>query len=115
MASPPTCTRFMVSESCLKVLPGKEGEVIQPGQHIRSWIKPRSLPWHILNNTLLLRLSAIYGGTYMLNKPFEGLSMGEDGKVNGVISEGQTAKTKLVIADPSYFPDKCKKIGQVKT
>ena len=51
----------------------------------------------------------------MLNKPFEGLSMGEDGKVNGVISEGQTAKTKLVIADPSYFPDKCKKIGQVKT
>lgn len=59
------------------------------------------------------RLSAIYGGTYMLNKPFEGLSMGEDGKVDGVISEGQTAKTKLVIADPSYFPEKCKKIGQV--
>lgn len=49
----------------------------------------------------------------MLNKPFEGVTYGEDGKVNGVTSEGETAKCKLVVADPSYFPEKCKKAGQV--
>ena len=59
------------------------------------------------------RLSAIYGGTYMLNKPFEGVTYGEDGKVTGVTSEGETAKCKIVVADPSYFPEKCTKAGQV--
>lgn len=34
------------------------------------------------------RLSAIYGGTYMLNKPIEEIVM-EDGKVVGVKSEGE--------------------------
>ena len=34
------------------------------------------------------RLSAIYGGTYMLNKPFEGLAM-EGGQVVGVKSDGE--------------------------
>ena len=49
----------------------------------------------------------------MLNKPFEGITRGEDGSVTGVTSEGETAKCKIVVADPSYFPDKCKKAGQV--
>ena len=61
---------------------------------------------------ILDRLSAIYGGTYMLNKPVEEIVM-EDGKVVGVKSEGETAKTKQVICDPSYALDKCKKIGKV--
>ena len=59
------------------------------------------------------RLSAIYGGTYMLNKPVEEIIYGEDGKVTGVKSEGETAKAKLVIGDPSYFPDKVKVVGKV--
>jgi Rab GDP dissociation inhibitor len=59
------------------------------------------------------RLSAIYGGTYMLNKPVEQIVYGPDGKVVGVKSEGEVAKCKLVIGDPSYFPDKVKKVGQV--
>ena len=59
------------------------------------------------------RLSAIYGGTYMLNKPFEGITTGENGEVTGVTSDGETARTKCVIASPSYFPDKVKKVGQV--
>jgi len=59
------------------------------------------------------RLSAIYGGTYMLNKPVEQIVYGSDGKVIGVKSEGEVAKCKLVIGDPSYFPDKVKKVGQV--
>lgn len=58
------------------------------------------------------RLSAIYGGTYMLDKPIEEIKM-EDGKVVGVKSAGETAKTKMVVGDPSYFPDLVKKVGQV--
>ncbi len=50
----------------------------------------------------------------MLDKPIEGVVFGEDGKVTGVTSGGETAKTKQVIADPSYFPDKVKKVGQVR-
>ena len=38
------------------------------------------------------RLSAIYGGIYMLNKPIEEIIV-EDGKVVGVKSEGEVRKT----------------------
>lgn len=58
------------------------------------------------------RLSAIYGGTYMLNKPVEEIIY-KDGVVVGVKSEGEVAKAKFVIGDPSYFPEKVKKVGQV--
>eukprot|EP00118_Oscarella_pearsei_P021469 m.241054 g.241054 ORF g.241054 m.241054 type:complete len:444 (+) comp40199_c1_seq1:1341-2672(+) len=59
------------------------------------------------------RLSAIYGGTYMLDKPIEEIVYDEKGAVCGVKSEGETARTKCVVADPSYFPDKVKKVGSV--
>ena len=59
------------------------------------------------------RLSAIYGGTYMLNKPVDEIVYDESGHVAGVKSEGETAKCKIVVGDPSYFPEKCKKIGQI--
>ncbi|OWF52775.1 Rab GDP dissociation inhibitor alpha [Mizuhopecten yessoensis] len=58
------------------------------------------------------RLSAIYGGTYMLGKTVDELVM-EDGKVVGVKSGGEVAKTKMVICDPSYVPHKVKKTGRV--
>jgi len=58
------------------------------------------------------RLSAIYGGTYMLNKPIEEIIY-ENGVAVGVKSEGEVAKGKFIVADPSYFPDKVKKTGQV--
>ena len=58
------------------------------------------------------RLSAVYGGTYMLDKPVEEIIM-EDGKVVGVKSQGEVAKTKMVIADPSYFPESVTKVSQV--
>jgi len=58
------------------------------------------------------RLCAVYGGTFMLDKPVDDVVI-EDGKVTGVTSNGETAKTKVVIGDPSYFPDKVKKVGQV--
>lgn len=58
------------------------------------------------------RLSAIYGGTYMLDKPIDEIVM-EGGKVVGVKSGGETAKCKQVYCDPTYSPDMVKKTGQV--
>ncbi|KAI4342297.1 hypothetical protein MLD38_026937 [Melastoma candidum] len=59
------------------------------------------------------RLSAVYGGTYMLNKPECKIEFDDSGKVAGVTSEGETAKCKKVVCDPSYVPDKVKKVGRV--
>jgi len=59
------------------------------------------------------RLSAIYGGTYMLQKGVDEIVFDEEGHVSGVKSGGEVAKTRLVIGDPSYFKDRVKKIGQV--
>lgn len=58
------------------------------------------------------RMSAVYGGTYMLNKPIDGLEYDDSGKVCGVRSGDEVAKTKIVIGDPTYFPDKVKKTGE---
>ena len=49
----------------------------------------------------------------MLDKPCDEIVM-EEGKVVGVKSAGETAKCRMVICDPSYAPDKCKKVGQVR-
>uniref|UniRef100_K7G1I8 Rab GDP dissociation inhibitor n=1 Tax=Pelodiscus sinensis TaxID=13735 RepID=K7G1I8_PELSI len=58
------------------------------------------------------RLSAIYGGTYMLNKPIQEIVI-ENGKVVGVKSEGEIARCKQLICDPSYVPDRVTKVGLV--
>ena len=49
------------------------------------------------------RLSAIYGGTYMLDKKIESVNVGDDGMFTGVTSDGETVRAKKVIGDPSYF------------
>jgi len=49
------------------------------------------------------RLSAIYGGTYMLDKKIDAIVTDADGKFVGVTSGGETVKAKQVIGDPSYF------------
>jgi len=59
------------------------------------------------------RLSAIYGGTYMLDKPVDEILYDENGKVIGVRSGDETAKCKQLFCDPSYVPDKVEKVGQV--
>ncbi|KAK2701818.1 rab GDP dissociation inhibitor alpha-like [Artemia franciscana] len=58
------------------------------------------------------RLSAIYGGTYILDKPIDEIIM-ENGKAVGVRSGGETARCKQVYCDPSFVPGKSKKIYQV--
>ncbi|CEH12757.1 rab gdp-dissociation inhibitor [Ceraceosorus bombacis] len=50
------------------------------------------------------RLSAIYGGTYMLDKPVDEIVVDEEtGKFKGVRSGEETVYADLVIGDPSYF------------
>lgn len=61
---------------------------------------------------MFFRLSAIYGGTYMLDKPVDEIVY-ENGVVVGVRSGDQVARCKAVVCDPSYAPDKVKKVGQV--
>lgn len=58
------------------------------------------------------RLSAVHGGTYMLNRPVDEIVF-ENGKVVGVKSQGEMAQCKAVICDPTYAPDRVKKVGQV--
>ncbi|KAK9478714.1 GDP dissociation inhibitor [Lipomyces japonicus] len=58
------------------------------------------------------RLSAIYGGTYMLEKPIDEIVY-ENGVAIGVRSGEEVAKAKIVIGDPTYFPDKVVKTGSV--
>mmetsp|Transcript_2515 Transcript_2515/g.7584 ORF Transcript_2515/g.7584 Transcript_2515/m.7584 type:complete len:459 (-) Transcript_2515:994-2370(-) len=64
------------------------------------------------------RLSAVFGGTYMLSKPDVEVVYDAEGVVTGVKSnnekgEPETAVTKLVVGDPSYFPDRVMKVGKV--
>ncbi len=69
----------------------------------------------VIGNVLFLsssRLSAIYGGTYMLDKPIDEIVM-EGGKVVGVRSGNETAKCKQVYCDPSYVPDRVEKVGVI--
>lgn len=59
------------------------------------------------------RLCAVHGGTYMLSKPVDKIHFDDAGVVTGVESQGETAKCKFVVGDPSYFPQKVKKTGKV--
>lgn len=61
------------------------------------------------------RLCAIYGGTYMLNTSVDGFEFDESGKVTGVRSGDQVARTKMVLCDPSYVVQygKARPNGQV--
>ncbi|KAK0081664.1 hypothetical protein PV325_011780 [Microctonus aethiopoides] len=58
------------------------------------------------------RLSAIYGGTYMLDKPIDEIVI-KDGKVIGVRSGDEIASCKQVFCDPTYVSDRVEKVGQV--
>ena len=69
------------------------------------------------------RLSAIYGGTYMLNTNIDEIET-EGGKVSGIKatmkessddSKGMkfSTKTKKIIGDPSYFPRKVQVVGHL--
>lgn len=60
------------------------------------------------------RLSAVHGGTYMLNRDVDEILYNEDGTVRGVKSQGEEARCKQLICDPSYVPGpKVKNIGKV--
>ncbi|KAI5868661.1 rab GTPase activator [Durotheca rogersii] len=66
------------------------------------------------------RLSAIYGGTYMLNARVNEI-LYEGGKASGIKATmtgvdpemNFETKAKFILGDPSYFPDKVKVVGHV--
>lgn len=58
------------------------------------------------------RLSAIYGGTYMLDRAADEIIY-ENGVAVGVRSGNEVAKAKQIICDPSYAKDKVKVTGKV--
>lgn len=85
------------------------GELPQGFARSACWLRvPRATP-----GVFPCSLSAIYGGTYMLRKPVDQIVYNAEGQVVGVCSEGETAKCKLVVADPSYFPDRVHQTGRV--
>jgi len=70
------------------------------------------------------RLSAIYGGTYMLNTSVDEVIYGPNGKVSGIKAtmrepreDGEVmtfeTKTTKILADPSYFPGKVRVVGHL--
>lgn len=69
------------------------------------------------------RLAAVYGGTYMLNRDVDGTPIfgpgdlraqyGEDGKCEGVRVGELLGRAKVVVGDPSYFPEKCRTVRKV--
>ncbi|XP_019957039.2 rab GDP dissociation inhibitor beta [Paralichthys olivaceus] len=58
------------------------------------------------------RLSAEYGGTFLLNRPVDEIVM-DNGKVKAVKSEGKLFHCKQLICDPSYVPNRVRKVGRV--
>lgn len=59
------------------------------------------------------RLSAIYGGTYMLDKPVDEILKDESGKAIGIRCGEEKAYCSQIYCDPSYVPDKVSKIGTI--
>ncbi|XP_057181748.1 rab GDP dissociation inhibitor alpha isoform X3 [Triplophysa rosa] len=59
-----------------------------------------------------VRLSAVYGNRYMLNRCVDDIIM-EGGRVTAVKSEGEVFRCKQLICDPSYTPERVKKVGRV--
>ncbi|XP_022049686.1 rab GDP dissociation inhibitor beta [Acanthochromis polyacanthus] len=58
------------------------------------------------------RLSAEYGGTFLLNRTVDEIVM-DNGKVTAVKSEGKLFHCKQLICDPSYVPNRVRKVGRV--
>ncbi|XP_055365197.1 rab GDP dissociation inhibitor alpha isoform X2 [Betta splendens] len=59
-----------------------------------------------------VRLSAEYGGTFLLNRAVDEIVM-ESGQVKAVKSEGKLFHCKQLICDPSYVPNRVRKVGRV--
>jgi len=55
----------------------------------------------------------VYGGTYMLNTPVDEIIYDAQGQAAAIRSGDQYATCKMIVGDPSYFPNKVKKTLRV--
>lgn len=69
----------------------------------QGWKGCYSPAMEVLKGFSCCRLSAIYGGTYMLNKPIEEIVI-ENGKVVGVKSEGEVRSLPILPCSPPHIP-----------
>ncbi|KAM9859732.1 rab GDP dissociation inhibitor beta [Aulostomus maculatus] len=58
------------------------------------------------------RLNAEYGGTFLLNKAVDEILL-DNGRVTAVKSDGKLFQCKQLICDPSYVPNRVRKVGNV--
>uniref|UniRef100_F7BG52 Rab GDP dissociation inhibitor n=1 Tax=Monodelphis domestica TaxID=13616 RepID=F7BG52_MONDO len=58
------------------------------------------------------RMTSSQGGVFVTNRLVEEILIRE-GRVVGIRSEGQITRCKQLICDPSYVPDRVRKVGQV--
>lgn len=99
-------TPFLVSYKTKVARPSYERIVLYTQSMARYGKSPYIYPLYGLGELpqAFARLSAIYGGTYMLDKPIDEIVTDPaTGKFIGVKSGEETVKAKLVIGDPSYF------------
>jgi Rab GDP dissociation inhibitor len=59
------------------------------------------------------RLSAVHGGTYMLDRPELEVEYDESGVYKGVRCGEEFVKSKFVVGDPTYFRERVIKTGKV--
>lgn len=59
------------------------------------------------------RLSAVHGGTYMLQTPIDQVLYNADGEACGIRSGERVARCGFIVGDPSYFPDRVTQTGRV--
>lgn len=59
------------------------------------------------------RLSAVHGGTYMLQTPVDEVLCDESGRACGIRSGQSVASCKFLAGDPSYFAARCVNKGKV--
>ena len=61
------------------------------------------------------RLSAVYGGTYMLDTPVRSVNVtnGQFESITFGKEREHTARAKFIVGDPSYFPDRTRPVGKV--
>ena len=101
------------------VISSDSGEEVDEGENNRrysfTYMYPYIYPLYGQEGILrgFSNLCSDKGGRVMLGQSYEDVKLGENGEVTGVYCSGRLIRCKHVIADPTYFPEIVRKVGQV--